>query len=129
MKAASAGYRLPGLVPLLLQAGANVNARSIHGYTALMNSVDRRKAPVAVTLQLLAAGADVNALDNEGWSALMRAISNSIVPCVRCLLAAGADVHAVSAPKQKYREPQSVLQLAIAYDDPEIIALLQEAIA
>lgn len=128
MFAANAGSRLPWLTPLLLQAGANVNARSTHGYTALMKSVMRFYAPVTITEQLLEAGADVNARDDQGWSALMWAISNSLAEGVRCLLAAGADVHVVSTPTQKYRDPKSVLQLALDYANPEIIALVRGAL-
>jgi ankyrin repeat protein len=127
MAAASASSRLPGLIGLLLAAGADVNARSTHGYTALMQTVTRRYAPVAPVRELLAAGADVNTRDKEGMSPLMWAISCELVESVQCLLEAGADVQAVSAPKQKYREPKSVLQFAIDYANPEIIALVRAA--
>src|SRR5207248_2640339 len=86
MAAASAGYRLPGLVGLLLDAGADVNARSKHGFTALMEAVSYREAPTAIVQELIEAGADINARDNRGWSALIWAISCGLVESVRCLL-------------------------------------------
>ena len=123
----AAGSRNRWLVTLLLKLGADVNTVSTHGYTALMDAVGSRYAPVEMVEELLTAGADVNAQDKEGWSALMRAISHSMVEGVRCLIQAGANVHIVNAPTQQYREPKSVLQLAIDYANPEIIAMLREA--
>ncbi|MCW3053746.1 MAG: hypothetical protein JWN14_2916 [Chthonomonadales bacterium] len=127
MAAATAGGRLPDLLRMLLEAGADVNARSQHGYTPLWKAVSYRYTPNTIVEQLIAAGADVNACDHEGSSVLMEAIANELVESVRCLLTAGADVQAISAPTQQYREPKTVLQFAQDYANPEILRMIQEA--
>ena len=56
-------------VKLLIGAGANVNAKSVAGHTALMiaNWVGDKE----IAELLIGAGAEVNAIDNEGVTALM----------------------------------------------------------
>lgn len=69
---------------LLLEHGADVNARDDWGRTALMLS----RRPI-----LLERGADVNAQDAEGETALMKAVTSADFEQVQRLLAHGADVN------------------------------------
>lgn len=75
--------RFPGNVATLIDAGADVNARSTDGLTPLMCA-----APHAFVLQrLLRVGADATAVDAQGRNALFHAVTPS---AARLLLAAGA---------------------------------------
>ena len=67
---------------LLVEHGANVNARDERGWTALMLI----EWPI-----LLEYGADVNARDSDGESALMKAVSSADGDKVKWLIEAGAD--------------------------------------
>ncbi len=58
-------------VERLLAAGADVNAKSSIGSTALLYAADA--GHYSVVKVLIAAGADVNARNNRGWTALSRA--------------------------------------------------------
>ena len=88
---AAARQDLAGL-RLLLDAGADVDARRADGATALLWAAhwDDHEA---VRL-LLAAGADVNAADDHGVTPLIRAAENASRVLVPALLAAGADANA-----------------------------------
>lgn len=79
----------------LLDAGANVNAKSLSGRTPLMFAV-RSGRPMDVRL-LLSSGADVDATDRDGWSSLMLAVRDGRLPLVDELLTAGADPAVASA--------------------------------
>jgi len=57
------------LIPLLVRAGANVNAQAIIG-TVLHVAVSNGHLPVVQ--ELISAGADVNARDDRGWTPLQR---------------------------------------------------------
>jgi len=85
-------YPYPEMVEMLLAAGADVNAKDNHGFTALMRSNESE-----IVEMLLAAGADVNAKNNHGETALIMASSYDAKPeVVRILLENGADVNAKS---------------------------------
>ena len=56
-------------VRALIAAGANVNAKSNRGKTALMNAAEKDGADSVRAL--IAAGADVNAKNDEGKTALI----------------------------------------------------------
>ena len=77
-------------VKLLLGAGADVNAVSTDGCTALIDAVIcGAKGSVEI---LIAAGADVNMKDNNGFTALWYAIQCSFTDCIDILMEEGADV-------------------------------------
>ena len=79
-------------VQALLEAGADTEARNIHGMTPLHLAVARGNMECVRTL--LAAGADLNAPDRHGNTPLMTAFSHRRLPVFRELLAAGADTNA-----------------------------------
>ncbi len=80
------------IVKMLLRAGANVNAESDEGWTALMGAALWGKLNVAK--QLIAAGARVNVRVTSGQfvgaTPLYLAISNRFPAIVKVLKAAGA---------------------------------------
>ena len=78
----------------LIDSGADVNARTRTGGTALLFAAkaDRFK----VLRRLLAAGAEVDARDRDGWTALMLAARDGRQRTVVKLLEAGADPNAMS---------------------------------
>ena len=80
------------IVNLLLQAGADVNAKSEDGTTVLMLAA-YSKEPDVVNI-LLEAGADVNARDADGKTALHSAAAKGDPRIIRTLLQSGADVNA-----------------------------------
>ncbi len=75
-------------VRALLAAGADVNAKTPTGGTALM--ITARFGHPEIAQALIAAGADVNATDEDGKTALARATGGGHTEIVRVLLAAGA---------------------------------------
>jgi hypothetical protein len=75
------------LVNEMLKAGANVNARSKRGETALMASAATGMADE----DLLKAGADVNAVNDAGMTALMLLVQRGDPDEITALLKAGAD--------------------------------------
>ena len=95
------------IVAMLLDAGANVNARTNTNYwgsTALIRASENKHTEIVS--MLLDNGADVNATDDDGDTALMRVINcneeddrpwnhveNDIIEIVEMLLENGADVN------------------------------------
>jgi Gram-negative bacterial TonB protein C-terminal/Ankyrin repeats (3 copies) len=75
------------VVSEMLKAGANANARSNRGETALMASA----VTGAADEDLLDAGADVNAVNDVGMTALMLLVQRGEPDQVSALLKAGAD--------------------------------------
>jgi ankyrin repeat protein len=75
-------FRNLKIVPLLLAAKADVNAKDIGGKTALMILAGDwyiDDASIDIIRLLLAAGADVNAQNSNGYTALMLAIRESAI--------------------------------------------------
>jgi ankyrin repeat protein len=80
------------VVRLLLEAGADANARYPDSRTALICAAQNSNSAI-VTL-LLKKGADPNARDNKGDTALHRASFTGQLDMVKALLERGADVNA-----------------------------------
>ena len=86
ISAAAEGYS--AIVEMLLKAGADVDAQTLHGYrgwSALMYAA--REGHADIVRLLLDAGADVNATLFSGTTALMDAASGGYPDIVRLLLA------------------------------------------
>jgi uncharacterized protein len=87
----------PDIADMLLDAGADINARNRHkfagpGNSPLSAAVYQQRNDV---VRLLGErGADVNQGDNAGWRPLHLAAANGYVESARMLLAAGADPNA-----------------------------------
>jgi len=87
----------PEIAGMLLDAGADIQARNRHKFAGPGNSplhgatyLNRQD----VVRVLLERGADPNARDNAGLTALHLAAGNGWVDCARALLEAGADANA-----------------------------------
>jgi ankyrin repeat protein len=106
----------------LLAHGANPNHRGLGSETQLMyicqNSYPYRLAMVQAFLDH---GADPNLKDDDGYSELMFAIRPGNVAIVRLMLSHGASVKDVAGGK-------SVLEMALATKDDEIIRAIQEKV-
>ena len=75
------------MVQALLDKGAEVNAKTNNGVTALMSGL--RAGHLDVVQALLAKGAEVDAKANDGVTALMLASVNGHLEVVQALLAKG----------------------------------------
>ncbi len=84
----------PTIVAILLEAGANPNARDDEGNTALYLGVWNENP--MVTAHLLGAGADPNAANNLGYAPLHIASTRDNARAIRLLLDAGANPGALS---------------------------------
>lgn len=78
----------PTRAEILLDRGANIEARNALGATPLITASERGN--LALVTLLLKQGAEIEARDKDGNTALHEASFNSHVHCVEVLLAAGA---------------------------------------
>jgi ankyrin repeat protein len=106
------------VVGLLLERGADINARSGNGLhnTALHAAVAGGRVESA--LALIEAGAEVNVADSGGHTPLHIAAEGGYLPIVEALLRAKADPHAVDA------EDRTPLARAAARNHAEVIDLI-----
>jgi ankyrin repeat protein len=81
------------IVKVLIESGAEANARTNEGWTPLMFAAGLNDRAEILEI-LIAAGAEVNARDKGGWTPLMHAAQlNDSVEVVEALIAAGAEVN------------------------------------
>ncbi|CAJ1455288.1 unnamed protein product [Effrenium voratum] len=113
---ASSSKGLVGLVPLLLQKGANVNCTRADGWTPLMSACS--SGHLLVSQLLLDAGASVDAAAADGFTALMEACTGGHRELVSLLLQHGASIsHATPSGR-------TALILASLYGHAEVVELL-----
>jgi ankyrin repeat protein len=86
------GGDYPGVVAVLVAAGADVNAKTDLGWTPLASCVINGGSPALVPL-LIKAGVDVNAVGVGNKTALSWAAFNGDIPMMQALIAAGANIY------------------------------------
>ena len=86
---AAAGNGQTDVVRVLLEQGADADARAGSGLTALMGAAINDH--VDAVRALLDHDADANAKQKDGWTALMFAADKGLVEPTKVLLAGGAD--------------------------------------
>lgn len=101
---------------VLIEHGANVNARDFHRFTPLQEAADSKQ--LAIAEDLLKHGADVNAVQEDGFSALYLAVDEDQPQIVTLLLRYGADPNIAAA------NGTSPLHLARSKKEYEMIKLL-----
>ena len=102
----------------LIDAGADVNARSDNDFSVLPIHSAIASGHDEVVAVLINAGADVNATQPHGWTPLLGAAKNGSLASVERLLAAGAD------PAARNDDGSSALELARAGGHTAIVARL-----
>ena len=85
-------YNVAQCVSSLIQAGVDVNMKTVEGSTPLIKAVETENAECLKLL--IDGGADVNMKNNSGYTALMKATENNNKECIDPLLNLGrADVN------------------------------------
>ncbi|MBK5291648.1 MAG: ankyrin repeat domain-containing protein [Acidobacteriia bacterium] len=108
----------PEMLAMLLEAGANPNARDTAGMVPLhLAAVGGNAAAIKV---LLAAGAKPAEAALNGTTPLMQAVAARCGDCVRLLIDKGADAKAVT------KRNVSALGMAAYWGDPAVVKLLIE---
>ncbi|KAK6514351.1 hypothetical protein TWF506_008747 [Arthrobotrys conoides] len=113
------------VVELLLDRGADIEARDYWGWTPLL-SASRSRLPAIVKL-LIERGADIEAKDNQGRTPLLMAVLGSNSPwglgpiVVKLLLYSGAD------PEVRDNEGKTSRDIALERGNEEIVELLDQA--
>ena len=108
----------PGVVELLLGAGADPTARNWEGRTALHRAA--YYGLVGVLAQMVGKGAQVDARDQDGETAVYWASEGGEEAAVRMLAALGADLALVD------KSGRSPLHLAASNNNPRVAAALVE---
>jgi ankyrin repeat protein len=114
----AASKKFQAITRLLLDWGADVNAKDRSGMTALHRAAYGEHE--AIVRLLLERGADINAISRSGMTALHVAAEYGHEAIVRLLLEEGADINA------KSRSRMTALHVAAEYGHEAILRLLLE---
>ena len=107
------------VVKLLLEKGAEVNAKDFAGYNPLARAVESNKKETA--LLLLDKGADMNNKDNYGMTPLMRAAQAGHMDMVKLLIEKGAD------KDSRDNDGETAIMWAVKENRPEALKVLVDA--
>ena len=107
------------ITKLLIDSGADLNAKNRYGNTALIRSV-LSKSPETAKL-LIEAGADLNIQNDFSDTALIKATEDNSIEMASLLINAGADLN---IKKNGY----TALILTEAYNRNDIIKLIKDTI-
>jgi hypothetical protein len=110
-------------VVLLLNKGANIDARSNDGWTALIDAIDMNH--VAAAKVLIERGANVNLAAQTGWTALMASAVKGHADLAAMLIAHGADVNAKAF--QGTANPTTALSAARSMHHADVVKVLEQA--
>ena len=119
----------PKIVQVLIENGANVHARDVHGNTPLHlaghdepgGNTEQSKANTdRIIAILLAKGGKINAKNRDGGTPLHKAAERGFVVCAKVLLARGANIAA------KDKDGDTPLHLAVRGGHTEVAKLLIE---
>ncbi|MCK8044705.1 ankyrin repeat domain-containing protein [Shewanella sp. 1CM18E] len=113
-------FNQPKIVSALLDLGADVNAKTYHDTTPLMDALLRRESRQQIIDNLIAAGADVNSHGAEA-TPLVIAVESNNIELVNQLVAAGADPSL--ATLERYTTP--LMSAIYIQSNPMIERLLQ----
>jgi ankyrin repeat protein len=120
-----AGYfGIESIVKLLLDTGADVEAKDGNGQTPLLWVAQGGNE--AVVKLLLDAGADIEAKDSNDQTPLLRAAKNGHEAIVKLLLDKGVDINVENANGQTalllavHNEHSNVSQLLMMFEAPEL---------
>ena len=112
-------HQLPDIPQLMMERGADANARNATGQTALMFA--SQYGQVETARLLLESGADINAETIEGATALMYAAQFDQADMARLLLDWGADVN------MRLNSGESAITIAISLGHDDIAEILSAA--
>ncbi|KAM0264307.1 hypothetical protein ACHAQJ_000797 [Trichoderma viride] len=104
------------VIQLLVEKGADINAKDSFGRTALF--IAARKCRYAIARLLIEKGADINAKDDEGRTALWAAAIYKHEAIIELFIEKGADINA------KDNQAQTVLWVTSTFKHRAIIELL-----
>lgn len=112
------GYTV--IARILLNAGADPNARDKMGFTPLLLACGKATFGYkAIAEKLIQKGADINVRDRLGWTPLLLSLSGGTVEIAEILIERGADISA------RARSGESALALAKKAGRDHIVAILE----
>lgn len=109
------------MIEMLLESGANINARDNQGRTVLYELCERRRDRCSAARQLLKAGIDVNALSTELETVLHVVATRGLVDLSQVLVDYGADIEVSD------RDGNRALHLAASRNHDGVEIVLVEA--
>jgi cytochrome c551/c552 len=124
LKAANIDVKNIQVYNLLLDRGADVNAKGRNNATALMYAA--KSGNIELVKLLLDREADINAKDGDTVTALMYAANSGNIELVKMLLDKGADINARIVSNDVKSNGLTALRIASAKGNAEIVKLLKE---